>query len=60
LQVKSGMWESHATLPEAGMDFRGLIALDGAYGLFGGMRAGQKVSGEVIRFRLAPAASSLN
>lgn len=59
-QVKSGMWELHAPLPEASMDFRGLIALDGAYGLFGGMREGQKVSGEMIRFRLAPAAGSLN
>jgi hypothetical protein len=44
-------WQSHAPLPEAGMDFRGLIPLgDGAYGLFGGMRAGQRVSGSVIRF----------
>jgi hypothetical protein len=50
------MWEVHAPLPEAGMDFRGLIALDGAYGLFGGMRSQQRVSGDVIRFSLQPAA----
>lgn len=59
-QLKSGMWESHAPLPEAGMDFRGLIALDDAYGLFGGMREGQKVSGEVIQFSFTPAAGSLH
>lgn len=46
-----GAWQQHAPLPEAGMDFRGLIPLDGgAYGLFGGMREGQRVSGGVIRF----------
>jgi N-acetylneuraminic acid mutarotase len=51
-----GAWRSHAQLPEAGMDFRGLVPLgDGAYGLFGGMRAGQKVSAGVIRFRLGDA-----
>jgi len=59
-QAKSGMWELHAPLPEAGMDFRGLIALDGGYGLFGGMREGQKVSGGVIRFGLVSATSPLN
>ncbi|OON63698.1 hypothetical protein B0920_10200 [Massilia sp. KIM] len=48
-----GLWQSHAPLPEAGMDFRGLIPLGGQeYGLFGGMRAGQQVSAGVIRFRL--------
>ena len=46
-----GTWQQHAPLPEAGMDFRGLIPLgEGAYGLFGGMRAGQQVSAGVIRF----------
>jgi hypothetical protein len=39
------------------MDFRGLIPLDGAYGLFGGMRSKQQVSGDVIRFGLRPAAT---
>lgn len=57
-QAKRGTWESHAPLPEAGMDFRGLITLDGAYGLFGGMRAGQKVSAQVLRFSLMPVAST--
>ncbi|TFW26531.1 Kelch repeat-containing protein [Duganella callida] len=48
----SGTWRSHAALPQAGMDFRGLIPLgDGEYGLFGGIRAGQQVSAGVIRFR---------
>jgi N-acetylneuraminic acid mutarotase len=48
-----GAWQSHAPLPEAGMDFRGLIPLGGGeYGLFGGMRAGQEVSADIIRFRL--------
>jgi len=47
-----GAWQTHAPLPEPGMDFRGLIPLDGGeYGLFGGMRAGQRVSGGVIRFK---------
>jgi hypothetical protein len=51
-----GTWQSHAPLPEAGMDFRGLVPLGGgAYGLFGGMRAGQKVSGGVLRFKLGGA-----
>lgn len=53
-------WEVHAPLPAAGMDFRGLIKLDGDYGLFGGMREGQTVSGGVIRFELTPAHSLLN
>ncbi|WP_020652139.1 Kelch repeat-containing protein [Massilia niastensis] len=47
-----GKWQVHAPLPVAGMDFRALVPLDGEYGLFGGMRAGQKVTGEAIRFRL--------
>lgn len=50
-----GLWKSHAALPEAGMDYRGLIDLDGTYALFGGMRAQQKVSGGSIRFKLKPA-----
>ena len=48
-----GAWQSHPPLPEAGMDFRGLVPLGGGeYGLFGGMRAGQQVGAGVIRFRL--------
>jgi N-acetylneuraminic acid mutarotase len=47
-----GAWQSPAPLPEAGMDYRALVPLDGGeYGLFGGMRAGQRVSGGVIRFK---------
>lgn len=45
-------WRVHAGLPEAGMDFRGLIESNGIYHLFGGMRAGQVVSGGIIRFKL--------
>ena len=45
-----GAWQQHAPLPEAGMDFRGLVPLGEGYGLFGGMRAGQQVSAGVIRF----------
>ncbi|NML61663.1 hypothetical protein HHL21_11340 [Massilia sp. RP-1-19] len=52
---KSGKWETHAPLPEAGMDFRGLVDLGGDYGLFGGMRAAQQVSADIIRFRVQPA-----
>ena len=47
-------WTQHAPLPTAGMDFRGLIEADGQFLLFGGMREGQKVSGDVIRFALRP------
>jgi N-acetylneuraminic acid mutarotase len=54
--TERGMWEAHAPLPEAAMDFRGLIALDGTYGLFGGMRSNQLVSGDIIQFSLEPAA----
>ena len=49
-EVARGAWQQHAPLPEAGMDFRGLVPLDEGYGLFGGMRAGQQVSAGVIRF----------
>jgi N-acetylneuraminic acid mutarotase len=48
--VRRGAWQEHAPLPEAGMDFRGLVPLGEDYGLFGGMRAGQQVSAGVIRF----------
>jgi len=47
-----GAWQQHAPLPEAGMDYRALVPLGGGeYGLFGGMRAGQRVSGGIIRFK---------
>jgi hypothetical protein len=52
-----GVWEAHAALPEAGMDLRGLIALDGTYGLFGAMRSNQRVSGDIIQFSLKPPAT---
>ena len=51
-------WRSYAPLPVAGMDFRGLVALDQGYALFGGMRAGQQVSADPIRFTLTPAATA--
>lgn len=50
-----GLWQMHAPLPQAGMDFRGLVPFgNGEYGLFGGMRAGQQVSAGVIRFSTSP------
>lgn len=51
-----GTWTSYQHAPKAGMDFRGLIALDGTFALFGGMDANQKVSNQVIRFALEPEA----
>ena len=48
-------WTTHAPLPEAGMDFRGLIADDGYFLLFGGMRSDQQVSDGTIRFALGDA-----
>lgn len=54
-EPERGMWKVHAPLPEAGMDFRALIELDGTFGLFGGMRSKQQVSGDIIRFSLKPA-----
>jgi hypothetical protein len=47
-------WMQHKPLPIAGMDFRGLIEADGYFLLFGGMRDGQTVSGDVIQFALQP------
>jgi hypothetical protein len=50
-----GLWQTHAPLPQAGMDFRGLVPFGGgSYGLFGGMRDGQRVSASVIRFSTSP------
>jgi N-acetylneuraminic acid mutarotase len=48
------IWTQHAPLPVAGMDFRGLIEADDCFHLFGGMRDGQAVSGDVIQFSLQP------
>ncbi|MEJ7745613.1 MAG: hypothetical protein WKF61_02430 [Luteimonas sp.] len=45
-------WTQHEPLPIAGMDFRGLIEADSHFHLFGGMRDGQTVSGDVIQFSL--------
>ena len=52
--LEHGTWTTYAPAPVAGMDFRGLLPLDGSFALFGGMRAGQQVSDEVIRFDLKP------
>jgi len=49
-----GTWATYQPTPKAGMDFRGLIALDDSLALFGGMGASQEVTGEVIRFTLQP------
>ncbi|MDE2308768.1 MAG: hypothetical protein KGJ97_10830 [Xanthomonadaceae bacterium] len=50
--LRCNAWTEHRPLPRAGMDYRGMIAAHGRLMLFGGMRAGQAVSGEVIRFDL--------
>ncbi len=52
--LASNTWVQQKPLPIAGMDFRGLIEADGHFLLFGGMRDGQKVSGDVIQFSLQP------
>ena len=51
-------WKAYEPLPVAGMDFRGLIAMDESFALFGGMRAGQQVSDGIIRFELKPLSKS--
>lgn len=54
LDLTRNIWTRHAPLPIAGMDFRGLIEADGYFHLFGGMRDGQTVSGDVIQFAFRP------
>lgn len=53
-EPKRGTWTNYQPAPKAGMDFRGLVALDGAFALFGGMDANQNVRNQVIRFTLEP------
>lgn len=48
-------WACNGNLPVATMDHRGMPWNDGWFHIIGGMRAGQKVSGEVFRFRPAGA-----
>ena len=50
--LRCNAWTKHRPLPQAGMDFRGMIAAHGRFLLFGGMRAAQTVSDGVIRFDL--------
>jgi len=50
--LRCNAWIEHRPLPQAGMDFRGMIEADGRFLLFGGMRAGQVVSDKLIRFAL--------
>ena len=57
LDPATGEWACHGRLAVATMDHRGLPEHDGWLHVIGGMRAGQQVSGEVLRFRLPPAAS---
>jgi N-acetylneuraminic acid mutarotase len=47
-------WQCHGRLSVATMDHRGLPWHDGWFYLIGGMRAGQKVSRDVFRFRPLP------
>lgn len=45
-------WREAGTLPVATMDHRGLLVTDKGLVIVGGMRDGQRVSAEVLRFRL--------
>lgn len=54
--IAAKKWMRHTSLPTAGMDFRGLIEYRKHFHLIGGMRTGQSVSGEVIRFQISGAA----
>jgi len=53
--LKAGAWECHGDLAVATMDHRGMPWNKGWFYLPGGMRKGQKVSSEVLRFRPAQA-----
>lgn len=48
--LNSRRWEEWGALPTAGMDFRGLLELNGGLLTVGGMEAGPKVSPVVRRF----------
>ncbi len=48
--LNSRQWEDWGTLPTAGMDFRGLLELNGGLVTVGGMEKGQKVTPVVRRF----------
>ena len=52
LDLDSLAWTRHGDLAEPSMDHRGLLVLDDAYWLLGGMLAGQRVTDRVVRFRL--------
>jgi N-acetylneuraminic acid mutarotase len=52
------VWTSYQSAPEAGMDFRGLIAFDDTFVLLGGMDAKQAVTNQVVRFTLHAASTS--
>jgi N-acetylneuraminic acid mutarotase len=49
---KTGEWQLHGDLPHGTMDHRGLPFSDGWYYLIGGMRTGQSVVADVLRFRI--------
>jgi hypothetical protein len=51
INLPDNRWQLEKPLPEAGMDFRGMVDDGTSYLLFGGMRAGQVVSNGVIRYR---------
>jgi N-acetylneuraminic acid mutarotase len=48
--LASERWRTLAPLPQASMDHRGLVAIDGRYAILGGMREGQRVSAEVMTY----------
>jgi hypothetical protein len=50
IDLQTNRWRVEKPLPEAGMDFRGMVDDGKRYLLFGGMRAGQVVSNGVIGY----------
>ena len=50
----SDRWRELQPLPQASMDHRGLATIGGLHYLIGGMRNGQQVTGDVMRFNPVP------
>ena len=53
--LENSAWECRGHLPEATMDHRGLLTHEGWFYIIGGMRNGQNVTAEVLKFKPAPA-----
>lgn len=52
--LRSDRWRELQPLPRPSMDHRGLATISGLHYLIGGMRNGQEVTGDVMRFAPAP------